>query len=696
MDLSSVHTSPKRLLTPLDLALVHWKIQAIFHFTFGIPLASLAGISWGVSLSSMILVIIAYLGLYFFIYFPFYYFFASIQIKRLGDDFDEINRGGGIQTTAAADVVSRLLNFPLNIAGLIAIIELSAFCIGGYIYYSGNFIPELIPIRSLVAVQVIFLGIVASTNISLLNWILLSNKMSDVASKIIQQYPMLLDSKNLSIRRIPVFTKIFLILLLTTLAGETSIVIFFATYMLSTTPRNLVLNLTFIATVVLINMVYTLIITPIVSNSFILPLKKIAEWIQLITKGQYNEQINYITNDEHGDIILGSNRMMKKLNKATAQLTRSMQRLQEDRSVIELEKNKLSTVLFGVGDGVIALNKEKEIVLMNKASEDLTGTTEGMMLHKPIDKLCTMTDEQGGPLTTSVYCPPFSSKVGAQKESRSYQNVKLITQTGQELYVNLLCSTIPYTDETDATYIVSFHDVTDEHELEEMKLDFVSMAAHELRTPLTSILGYMSVYLKENNSHLNDPQKMMLNRVFYSAQDLTSLVENLLNVSKIERNALNLNFIDLNWGEKVRQIFDTVKFIALEKKITLTCDLPESFSTVVSADATRIGEVLTNLLTNAVNYTQVGGKVKLWIEETPTEVITHISDTGIGIPETAIPHLFTKFFRVSGNLEQGSKGTGLGLYISRAIVEMHKGKIWVESKLDSGSTFSFSLPKKNV
>ncbi|HLD11540.1 MAG TPA: ATP-binding protein, partial [Patescibacteria group bacterium] len=105
--------------------------------------------------------------------------------------------------------------------------------------------------------------------------------------------------------------------------------------------------------------------------------------------------------------------------------------------------------------------------------------------------------------------------------------------------------------------------------------------------------------------------------------------------------------------------------------------------------------VLHNLLSNAISYTNPGGKVTVKIETNPYEVITHITDSGIGIPKEALPRLFTKFFRVSGVLEQGSKGTGLGLYISKAIIEMHHGRIWVQSEEGKGSTFSFAIPIAN-
>lgn len=138
---------------------------------------------------------------------------------------------------------------------------------------------------------------------------------------------------------------------------------------------------------------------------------------------------------------------------------------------------------------------------------------------------------------------------------------------------------------------------------------------------------------------------------------------------------------------------DNFKQQADQKNIDVTLSVKEKLPKII-VDRFRISEVLSNLLANAVTYSKPGSKIEVSALFKGVQLVTSIKDTGEGIPESAIPHLFTKFFRVSGALEQGSKGTGLGLYISKAIVEMHSGKIWVKSKLGVGSTFSFSLPLK--
>jgi two-component system, OmpR family, phosphate regulon sensor histidine kinase PhoR len=246
---------------------------------------------------------------------------------------------------------------------------------------------------------------------------------------------------------------------------------------------------------------------------------------------------------------------------------------------------------------------------------------------------------------------------------------------------------------SDIRFLLTVHDITKEQQLEEMKLDFVSMAAHELRTPLTAIKGYISMFNEEVGAKLTKSQAMFISRINLSAEHLMALVENMLNVSRIERGVLTMEIRPTKWQPTIDEIVEELQNRAKERDISIKVIKAKNVDMVVAADKFRISQVLINLITNAINYTNPGGHIEIWTEDKGHEIITHVKDTGHGIPKEAIPHLFTKFFRVSGSLEQGSKGTGLGLYIAKSIVSSHKGKIWVESEVDKGTQFSFSIPK---
>ena len=228
-------------------------------------------------------------------------------------------------------------------------------------------------------------------------------------------------------------------------------------------------------------------------------------------------------------------------------------------------------------------------------------------------------------------------------------------------------------------------------------VDFLSVVAHELKNPLSALIGYLSLFTKDTISSLNEEQKMLLNRVNISAKQLASLIENLLNSSRIERGVLQLNLEEANLPDLVKEVVDEYSLLAQERKINLSFVPPPGNVPSVKVDKTKIVEVISNFLSNAINYTKSPGVIKVSIDAGPEEIITHVQDSGIGIAKESLLKLFNKFYRAEINKSEKPSGMGLGLYISKTIIEMHEGKIWAESTLGQGSTFSFSLPvEKNI
>jgi signal transduction histidine kinase len=246
--------------------------------------------------------------------------------------------------------------------------------------------------------------------------------------------------------------------------------------------------------------------------------------------------------------------------------------------------------------------------------------------------------------------------------------------------------------EQEIDYILTIHDKSEEMELERMKLDFVSIAAHELRTPITSIRGYLMILEEEAKSKLNEAEKGFLQRVVISSEELTSLIDNILNITRIERGSLKLQQGPIAMNELLEKEIDRQQNLAKQREIELSLETVKSSLPMAYGDKFWVSQVAMNLISNAIKYTHKGGLVKVILSQEGSSIKTQVVDNGPGIPEEAIPHMFQKFFRVGGKLEEGSKGTGLGLFISRSIVEAHGGSIWVESSIGNGSTFSFTLP----
>lgn len=357
-------------------------------------------------------------------------------------------------------------------------------------------------------------------------------------------------------------------------------------------------------------------------------------------------------------------------------------------------ENKLFEATFSEAiDPVIVLNGKFEIKYVNLSAQTVTGITKLNAVGKKIDQFVKFYDKTDTEITPNVYMPARSDSQNPKVYSGS--EVKIISAVNVQSYADVTVFRPDLGELIDVSGVILFHDKTREKQLEAMKLDFVSMAAHELRTPITSIKGYISVFINENKDKLTQEQLMFVRRINTSTQQLSGLVENLLSVARVERGALNLHNQVVDWVSNVASQVETFMHRAEEKRITLTFIKPDKPISRVNVDLVRINEVLNNIISNGLNYTEPQGKIDVWIEQENGMVITYVKDTGKGIPKEALPQLFSKFFRVQGGpAEQASKGNGLGLYLSKAIVELHQGKIWAVSEgLGKGSTFAFSLPE---
>ncbi len=380
-------------------------------------------------------------------------------------------------------------------------------------------------------------------------------------------------------------------------------------------------------------------------------------------------------------------RISGELYKKNRELIQALEQSKQLTALLQEEKNKVESILENIVDGVIFIGHTGKIITVNKAGEEALGIKKDQVFKKPFSEVIKIYDGAVEVQLDTLF-------KNEEKGKTNISNVVRIVGT-KELYGTVGVAYIYYESDRKRT-IITIHDKTKEHELEDMKLDFVSMAAHELRTPLTSIRGYASLMTEELEAGEALPVedwKTLLSRISVSSEQLLALVENILNVTKIEKGVLSLACKDLNWSECLNEVGETFKERAQSKGISLSMeDLDPNLMAYV--DKLRIQEVIANLLSNAVNYTQNNGEIHVSVKVSDDKdwIETSVRDNGEGIPKKAQEHLFEKFFRVSGPLEQGSKGNGLGLYISKSIVQMHGGKIWVDSDEGKGACFTFTVP----
>lgn len=251
--------------------------------------------------------------------------------------------------------------------------------------------------------------------------------------------------------------------------------------------------------------------------------------------------------------------------------------------------------------------------------------------------------------------------------------------------------------------ITTFNDMTRELKesrereklIERMKTEFVSLAAHQLRTPLSAIKWALRMVLDEEDGDISPEQRELLERTYQSNEKMIDLINDLLNVARIEEGRFLYEPVAASPEEIAASVVDSLKEKAESRKIGLAFQKPISPLPLVKVDKEKINIALTNFVTNAINYTHPGGKITIKLLSDAGNVEFRVQDNGVGIPKSEQERIFTKFFRASNVVKLDTSGTGLGMFITKNIVEAHGGKIWFESEENKGTTFHFSLPINN-
>ncbi|MGI0134286.1 MAG: sensor histidine kinase, partial [Candidatus Micrarchaeaceae archaeon] len=232
-------------------------------------------------------------------------------------------------------------------------------------------------------------------------------------------------------------------------------------------------------------------------------------------------------------------------------------------------------------------------------------------------------------------------------------------------------------------------------ELDETKDDFISMASHQLRTPLTSVKGYLSLVLEGDAGKLNETQAKMLRQAFSSSQRMVFLITDLLNISRLKTGKFVIDAAPVDLSALVQEEVEQLHESAEVKRITLTYTKPATFPKLM-LDDTKVRQVIMNYIDNALYYTPVGGTVAVELAERPSTVELRVTDTGIGVPKSEQPHLFTKFYRATNARKTRPDGTGLGLFMAKKAVTAQGGSIIFSSREGHGSTFGFLFSKTRL
>jgi signal transduction histidine kinase len=407
------------------------------------------------------------------------------------------------------------------------------------------------------------------------------------------------------------------------------------------------------------------------TRNTISPIRQLTEGAVRIGNGDFNYELHINSNDEVGTLA-------KTFSAMGARLKGVIGQYQTQNLHLVAEQSKLQAVLNTITDGVIVLSNDYRVVLVNNMISSLILLPDPRSIygHPWLEAFNLTHDDK--PLSNERLADAYSS----------FDNVVL--HLGDQVrYLNLTAVKL-VNDPNGIAYIITVQDITKTRELESMRLDFVSMAAHELRTPLTGVRGYLEL-IDKSWDDVEARQKYVQSAIA-SANTLGALINNILSLSRIERNVMKLNVGRLSWKEIIESEVRNHTFAANAKDIRLSAQLHDK-PIAVMGDELYLREVLGNLISNAIHYTEAGGTITVSIEATYDTVKTIVADTGVGIAPESVEKLFSKYYRASGGLTTNSQGTGIGLFISKSIVDAHHGTIGVESVLGQGSRFYFILPR---
>lgn len=365
----------------------------------------------------------------------------------------------------------------------------------------------------------------------------------------------------------------------------------------------------------------------------------------------------------------------------------------ELRNQAELERARLRAIIESSPSAVIVAEAHGgRIVLANEAANRLLGIVLRPGEHKERYERAAVYRRPDG----SIYAPEELPLQRAIREGVTSRGVEVIFDLPDGRKVPTLVNAAPVRDAEGkiTAAIAVIEDISDRQAVERMKADFLSMISHDLRGPLSTIKGLSSALLMEQESIDMATVMEYVNSIDEEADRMAELVNNLLEMSRLEARAMPMapemcHLADIA-AESVKRIERSRIGGAHKITVNVPTELPEIY-----ADYDEIGRVLGNILSNAIKYSPEGSEIVVRSYRDPKDshmIVTEVKDQGVGIPDSEMDKLFTKFYRVTSQQGRSRPGSGLGLAICKAIVEAHGGRVWVESKLGAGSSFYFSLP----
>ncbi|MBU9710904.1 cell wall metabolism sensor histidine kinase WalK [Evansella tamaricis] len=377
-------------------------------------------------------------------------------------------------------------------------------------------------------------------------------------------------------------------------------------------------------------------------------------------KGDFTQSVKVYGNDEIGQLANAFNVLTNKLQDANA--------------TTEGEKRKLTSVLTHMTDGVIATDKNGNVILMNKRAEEMLLKKQEDVLQMELTKVLNL------------------DKFLKLEDLYRFTDPILLDfdNADHELILEAHFSIIEKENGNQNGLIAVLHDVTEQERIEDERREFVANVSHELRTPLTSMKSYLEALA---DGALEDPEiaPRFINVTQNETERMIRLVNDLLQLSKMDSKDYQMNIATINLTLFTEQIVERFQMSTKNESILFKIKVP-SKDVFIIGDRDKLTQLMDNILSNAVKYSPEGGTISCVVKEEKERVIVTIKDEGVGIPKENIPYVFDRFYRVDKARSRNLGGTGLGLAIAKEIVLAHGGNIWVSSDWGKGTAISFSLP----
>jgi PAS domain S-box-containing protein len=449
-----------------------------------------------------------------------------------------------------------------------------------------------------------------------------------------------------------------------------------------------------VAVVSLILLIFVVGIAVILSLSLTRPIKALTRATQKIAAGDLTQRVPMQSQSEYGQLAASFNTMADKLQQVYEGLERKVAektaQLAQKVEEVEAEKVKDDALLSSIGEGMVAIDADGRVVKVNQPAAITLGIQENTLYGKKITEAVKFLDERGQEVAPEAK-PGFLALHHGQKTEEVYQ---VAHPDNTKIAISVTSSPVRLQHRTMGVIMV-VRDVTKEREVDRMKTEFISLASHQLRTPLSAIRWFSEMLLSGDAGELSTEQKEFAKNISDSTDRMIQLVSSLLNISRIESGRIIIDPKPTDIQELVQGIVNDLQAKIKEREQNLAISVHEGLGKI-NLDPRMIGQVYLNLLTNAIKYTPKGGEITVIVSKKDDQIISQVTDNGYGIPKAQQGKMFQKFFRADNVAKVETDGTGLGMYLVKAIIESSGGLIWFESEEGKGTTFWFSLPASGM